>query len=85
LRIETTKRLAAQRQVDAALGRLHKSELEAAIALAAATEGLLPGAAVDEVTTSRRAPFTFSGRRRRNGSLDPGQRRLQRRLFGVIE
>jgi hypothetical protein len=41
--IETTKRLAAQRQIDAALGHLHKSELEAAIALATAAEGLLPG------------------------------------------
>ena len=42
-RIETTKRLAAQRQIDAALDHLHKSELEAAIALATAAEGLLPG------------------------------------------
>jgi hypothetical protein len=42
--IETTKRLAAQRQIDAALGHLHKSELEAAIALATAAEGLLPDA-----------------------------------------
>jgi hypothetical protein len=44
LRIETTKRLAAHRQIDAALGHLHKSELEAAIALATAAEGLLPDA-----------------------------------------
>jgi hypothetical protein len=42
LRIETTKRRAAQRQIDAALGHLHKAELEAAIALATAAEGLLP-------------------------------------------
>jgi hypothetical protein len=42
--IETTKRLAAQRQIDAALGHLHKSELEAAITLATAAEGLLPDA-----------------------------------------
>ena len=42
--IETTKRLAAQRQIDAALGHLHKSELEAAMALATAAEGLLPDA-----------------------------------------
>ena len=44
MRIETTKRLAAQREIDAALGHLHKSELEAAIALATAAEGLLPDA-----------------------------------------
>jgi hypothetical protein len=44
LRIETTKRLAAQREIDAALGHLHKSELEAAIALATAAEGLMPDA-----------------------------------------
>jgi hypothetical protein len=44
LRIETTKRLTAQRLIDAALGHLHKSELEAAIALATAAEGLLPEA-----------------------------------------
>ena len=42
LHIETTKRLAAQRQIDAAVSHLHKSELESAIALAAAAEGLLP-------------------------------------------
>ena len=159
------QRLAAQRPIAAALGHLHKAELEAAIALATAAEGLLPDAegrrvsaylqqhklskqvdidktidwltrnvppdaatisefeasrcvcpcdeqicgclhrcagrmvrlpvvgrrqgaladaAVDDVMTRRRAPFTFSGRRR-SGSLGPGQRRLQRRLFGVIE
>lgn len=44
MRIETTKRLAAQREITAALGHLHKSELEAAIALATAAEGLLPDA-----------------------------------------
>jgi len=38
------ERLAAQRQIAAALGRLHKTELEAAIALATAAEGLLPDA-----------------------------------------
>jgi len=166
LRIETTKRLAAQREIDAALGHLQKSELEAAIALATAAEGLLPDvearrvsaylhehplskqvdidktidwltrnvppdaatisefeasrcvcpcdeqicgclhrcagrmvrlpvvgrrqgaladAAVDDVMTRRRAPFAFSSGRQRRGSLGPGQRRLQRRLFGVIE
>jgi hypothetical protein len=42
LHIETTKRLAAQRQIDAAVSHLLKSELESAIALAAAAEGLLP-------------------------------------------
>jgi hypothetical protein len=42
LHIETTKRLAAQRQIDAAVSHLHKSELESAIALATAAEGLLP-------------------------------------------
>jgi hypothetical protein len=40
--IETTKRLAAQRQMDAAVNHLHKSELESAITLATAAEGLLP-------------------------------------------
>jgi hypothetical protein len=44
LRIETTKRLAAQRQIGAALGHLHRSELEAAMALATAAQGLLPDA-----------------------------------------
>ena len=38
----TTKRLAAQRQIDAAVAHLHKSELESAITLAIAAEGLLP-------------------------------------------
>ena len=38
------KRLAAQREIDAALGHLHKSELEAAMAPATAAEGLLPDA-----------------------------------------
>jgi hypothetical protein len=42
LHIETTKRLAAQRQIDAAVSHLNKSELESAIALATAAEGLLP-------------------------------------------
>ena len=42
LHIETTKRLAAQRQIDAAVNHLHKSELECAIALATGAEGLLP-------------------------------------------
>ena len=36
LHIETTKRLAAQRQIDAAVSHLHKSELESAITLATA-------------------------------------------------
>ena len=49
-RIETTKRLAAQRQIDAALGHLHQSELEVAIALATAAEGLLPDAEVRQVS-----------------------------------
>jgi hypothetical protein len=43
LQIETTKRLAAQRQILAAVNHLHKSELESAITLATAAEGLLPG------------------------------------------
>ena len=38
------QRLAAQRPIAAALGHLHKAELEAAIALATAAEGLLPDA-----------------------------------------
>jgi hypothetical protein len=42
LHIETTKRLAAQRQIDAAVSHLHKSEVESAITLATAAEGLLP-------------------------------------------
>ena len=42
LHIETTKRLAAHRQIDAAVAHLYKSELECAITLAAAAEGLLP-------------------------------------------
>src|SRR4029077_267601 len=42
LHIATTKRLAAQRQIDAAVSHLHKSELECAIALATGAEGLLP-------------------------------------------
>ena len=41
--IETTKQLAAQRQLDAAITHLHKSELECAISLSTAAEGLLPG------------------------------------------
>ena len=40
--IETTKRLAAQRQIDAAVKHLLKSELEFAITLATAAEDLLP-------------------------------------------
>ena len=111
MRIETTKRLAAQREITAALGHLHKSELEAAIALAPAAEGLLPDAEgrrvsaylqqhelskqvdIDKtidwlkrnVLPDAAAISEFSGRRRGSGSLGPGQRRLQRRLFGVIE
>ena len=42
LHIETTKRLAAQRQIDAAVNHLRKSELECAITLATGAEGLLP-------------------------------------------
>ena len=42
LHIETTKRLAAQRQIDAAVSHLLKSELECAITLADSAEGLLP-------------------------------------------
>ena len=42
LHIETTKRLAAQRQIDAAVSHLLKSELECAITLANGAEGLLP-------------------------------------------
>jgi tRNA threonylcarbamoyladenosine modification (KEOPS) complex Cgi121 subunit len=42
LQIETTKRLAAQRQIDAAVSHLLKSELECAITLANGAEGLLP-------------------------------------------
>ena len=42
LHIETTKQLAAQRQIDAAITHIHKSELECAISLATAAEGLLP-------------------------------------------
>jgi hypothetical protein len=42
IHIETTKKLAAQRQIDAAIAHLHKMELECAITLAAAAEGLLP-------------------------------------------
>jgi hypothetical protein len=38
----TTRKLAAQRQIDAAISHLYKSELECAITLAAAAEGLLP-------------------------------------------
>lgn len=38
----TTKRLAAQRQIDAAVAHLHKSEFESAITLAVAAEALLP-------------------------------------------
>jgi hypothetical protein len=40
--VETTKKLAAQRQIDAAIGHLHRMEVECAITLAAAAEGLLP-------------------------------------------
>jgi hypothetical protein len=42
LHIETTKQLAAQRQIDSAVSHLHKSELESAITLATAAESLLP-------------------------------------------
>ena len=42
LHIETTKRSAAQRQIDAAVGHLLKSELECAITLANGADGLLP-------------------------------------------
>jgi hypothetical protein len=42
IHIETTKQLAARRQIDAAIEHLHKSEFECAITLAAAAEGLLP-------------------------------------------
>ena len=42
LHVETTKKLAAQRQIDAAIAHLHRGELECAITLAAAAEGLLP-------------------------------------------
>ena len=40
--IETTKQLAALRQITAAIEHLHKREYECAITLAAAAEGLLP-------------------------------------------
>ena len=40
--IETTKQLAARRQITAAIEHLHKREYECAITLAAAAEGLLP-------------------------------------------
>jgi hypothetical protein len=40
--ITTNKKLAAQRQIDAAIDHLHKMELECAISLAAAAEGMLP-------------------------------------------
>ena len=39
---ETTRKLAAQRQIGAALVHLHKGDLECAISLAAAAEGTLP-------------------------------------------
>jgi hypothetical protein len=39
---QTTRKLAAQRQIDAAIAHLHKAELECAITLAAAAEGMLP-------------------------------------------
>jgi hypothetical protein len=39
---EITRKSAAQRQIDAAIAHLHKAELECAITLAAATEGMLP-------------------------------------------
>jgi hypothetical protein len=39
---ETTKRLAAERQINAAIAHLYRTELECAITLAAAAEGLLP-------------------------------------------
>ena len=42
LQIETTKRLAALRQIDTAVSHLDKSELESAITLATVAEGLLP-------------------------------------------
>ena len=40
--VGTTKRLAAQRQIDAAIAHFFKKELECAITLAAAAESLLP-------------------------------------------
>ena len=39
---ETTKRLAAERQINGAVAHLYRTELECAITLAAAAEGLLP-------------------------------------------
>ena len=62
-RIETTKRLAAQRQIDAAVNHLHKSELESAITRATAAEGLLPN-------TESRHIFAYLSEHPLSGQVD---------------
>ena len=57
--IKTTRKLGAQRQIDAAIAHLHEAELECAVTLAAAAEGLLPQCA-RLVLTARHA-FICSG------------------------
>ena len=57
--IKTTRKLAAQRQTDAAIAHLHEAELECAVTLAAAVEGLLPQCA--RLVLAARHAFIRSG------------------------
>ncbi len=57
--IKTTRKLAAQRQIDAAIAHLHEAELECAVTLAAAAEGLLPQCA--RLVLAARHAFICSG------------------------
>ena len=45
--IDVTRKVATQRQIDAAIAHIKKSELECAITLAAAAEGMLPDTTKD--------------------------------------
>ena len=80
LHIETTKRLAAQRQIDAAVSHLLKSELECAITLANGAEGLLPETESRQIFAYlREHPLSKASRLRQNDWLaetpHPAQRR----------
>ena len=67
LHIETTKRLAAQRQIDAAVNHLRKSELECAITLATGAEGLASrNGKPTDICISARAPAKQASRHRQN-------------------
>jgi hypothetical protein len=56
-KIETTKRLAAQRQIHGAIEHFNKSEFECAITLAGAGEGILPPTENPHLFTKLKAWF----------------------------